>query len=262
MRSRSRAIALRACLRGVCPRRARPRVGLTPLGWAAGCRVDAATLALLGAGQGRARRADGPHPADQVTLVRATLVGGVAALVAGSFSGPVNVTVLVGMATLVLVLDAVDGQLARRTHTQSALGARFDMEVDAFLILVLSVYVARSLGAWVLLIGLARYFLLAAGYRGRGLRSPTPPRYWAKVVAATQAHRAHGSWPPTCFARSVEIVVTGVGAGPAGRVVRAPGGVARPRGPSGVVRSGPIPRSCHDAGPSGGSAFGPRSRAD
>ena len=36
------------------------------------------------------------------------------------------------------------------------------MEVDAFLILVLSVYVAQSLGAWVLAIGLARYVFVAA----------------------------------------------------------------------------------------------------
>ena len=38
------------------------------------------------------------------------------------------------------------------------------MEVDAFLILVLSVYVARSTGAWVLAIGAARYVFVAAGW--------------------------------------------------------------------------------------------------
>ena len=85
-----------------------------------------------------------------------------------------------------LALDWVDGQVARRTHTESAFGARFDMEVDAFLILVLSVYVARSAGAWVLAIGLARYLLLAAEHVLPWLRRPTPPRYWGKVVAALQ----------------------------------------------------------------------------
>ena len=66
-------------------------------------------------------------------------------------------TLLVSLATVALVLDAVDGWVARRTRTTGMFGARFDAEVDAFLILVLSVYVARSVGAWVLAIGVARY---------------------------------------------------------------------------------------------------------
>ena len=42
------------------------------------------------------------------------------------------------------------------------------METDAFLILVLSVYVVPVAGAWVLLIGLARYLLLLATGSGPG----------------------------------------------------------------------------------------------
>ena len=80
----------------------------------------------------------------------------------------------------------VDGWVARRTGTASTLGARFDGEVDAFLILVLSVYVAPSAGAWVLAIGAARYAFLAAGWLLPWMRAPLPPRYWRKVVAATQ----------------------------------------------------------------------------
>jgi phosphatidylglycerophosphate synthase len=160
-------------------------VGLTPVGWAVGTAFVAMTLGLLAQGLVRGGAA-GPRPADQVTMVRAALVGGVAALVAGSFVRPVNTTVLVAMAAVALVLDTVDGLVARRTHTESVLGARFDMEVDAFLILVLSVEVARSLGAWVLLIGSARYLLLAAGAGWPWLCGETPPRYWNKVVAAIQ----------------------------------------------------------------------------
>ena len=66
------------------------------------------------------------------------------------------------------------------------MGAHFDGEVDAFLILVLSVYVARSAGAWVLAIGAARYAFLAAGWLLPWMREPLPPRYWRKFVAATQ----------------------------------------------------------------------------
>ena len=47
-------------------------------------------------------------------------------------------------------------------------------------------YVARSAGAWVLAIGAARYAFLAAGWLLPWMRAPLPPRYWRKVVAATQ----------------------------------------------------------------------------
>ena len=89
-------------------------------------------------------------PADWVTLARATLAVGVAALVADSFGGSAQVAALVTLAAVALALDFVDGYVARRTGTASTLGARWDGEVDAFLILVLAVYVASSVGAWVL----------------------------------------------------------------------------------------------------------------
>ncbi len=125
-------------------------------------------------------------PADWVTLTRATLAVGVAALVADSFEEAVPVTVLVALSSIALVLDAVDGWVARRSKTASALGAHFDGEVDAFLILVLSVYVARSSGAWVLAIGAARYAFFTAGWLLPWMREQLPPRYWRKVVAAVQ----------------------------------------------------------------------------
>ena len=125
-------------------------------------------------------------PADRVTLVRAGLTAGVAVLVADAFVAPAHRAALVTLAVLALVLDGVDGWVARRTGTVSAFGARFDMEVDAFLILVLSVYVARSAGLWVLAIGLARYAFVAAGRALPWLRRPAPPRYWCKVVAVIQ----------------------------------------------------------------------------
>jgi phosphatidylglycerophosphate synthase len=69
----------------------------------------------------------------------------------------------------------------------SALGAHFDEEVDAFLILVLSVFVAHALGWWVLTIGLAHYAVVVAAWWLPWLRQPMPPRYWNKVVAAIQS---------------------------------------------------------------------------
>ena len=130
-------------------------------------------------------RVDGLGPADWVTLTRATLAVGVAALVVDSFVRAVPVRLLVALAAVALVLDAVDGWVARRTRT-TAVGARLDAEVDAFLILVLSLYAAPVVGAWVLAIGAARYAFGAAGWLKPWLRAPLPPRYWRKVVAATQ----------------------------------------------------------------------------
>ncbi|WP_242665421.1 MULTISPECIES: CDP-alcohol phosphatidyltransferase family protein [unclassified Nocardioides] len=118
------------------------------------------------------------RPADAITLVRAVLAVVVAAI---GPTGPGLALVVVA-----LCLDWVDGQVARRTHTESAFGARFDMETDAFLIAVLSVYVAADLGWWVLLIGAARYLLWLAERVLPWLRRPVPPRYWRKVVAAVQ----------------------------------------------------------------------------
>ena len=160
-------------------------VGLSAAGWLLGAAYAGVTCAALTLAMRRSgARALGP--ANQVTLARATLVGGVAALVASSFSRPVPVAVLVTLAAVALALDAVDGQVARRTNSTSALGARFDMEVDAFLILVLSAYVARPLGAWVLAIGALRYAFVAAAWLLPWLRGTLPHRFTRKVVAATQ----------------------------------------------------------------------------
>jgi phosphatidylglycerophosphate synthase len=159
--------------------------GLGPWGWAVGL-----TCGLLGnlwlvsamARSGRGRLG----PADVVTLARATLACGVAALVADAFTRPTPVTTLVLLSSTALLLDWVDGRVARRTGTVSELGARFDLEVDAFLILVLAVNAARDFGPWVLVIGLASYALLGARRLFPWLDRPAPPRHWCKVVAAVQ----------------------------------------------------------------------------
>jgi phosphatidylglycerophosphate synthase len=124
--------------------------------------------------------------ANGITLVRAVLVCGVAGLVADVLAGGGSRTATVTVAAAALALDGVDGLVARHTGTASELGARFDMEIDAFLILLLSAYAALDLGAWVLAIGLMRYVYVVAGWLWPWLRTPVPPRYWCKVVAAIQ----------------------------------------------------------------------------
>ncbi|NIH80649.1 CDP-alcohol phosphatidyltransferase family protein [Amycolatopsis viridis] len=156
-------------------------VGLTPAGWVAGAGYGGALWVLLTGALRRAGRV-ALGPADRVTLARATLTGGVLALVAAGSSGPVPA----GLATLALALDAVDGRVARRTATVSPLGARFDLEADAVLILVLCVPVAVVLGPWVLLIGAMRYAFVAAGWVLPWLRGPLAPDRARKAVAAAQ----------------------------------------------------------------------------
>jgi len=159
--------------------------GLGAGGWAAGLICAVVVSAALANGLSR-HGCEGLGAADWVTLARASLATGVGALVADSFAHHPPVALLVGISVLALALDCVDGSIARRTGTSATLGAQFDGEVDALLILILSVYVARSAGAWVLTIGAARYLFLAAGWRLSWMRAPLPSRYWRKVVTATQ----------------------------------------------------------------------------
>jgi phosphatidylglycerophosphate synthase len=205
--------------------------GLSPVAWAVGVSCGVISNATLARGL-TYYRADRLTPADWVTLARATLAVGVAALVADSFAEPAPVAILVSLAALALVLDAVDGWVARRTHTTGRLGARFDAEADAFLILVLSVYVARSAGAWVLAIGAARYAFLVAGWLLPWMRHPLPPRYWRKVVCAAQGIAltiaASGTLPPALTGAAL-VVALAVLAESFGRDVRWLWGNRRPQ---------------------------------
>jgi phosphatidylglycerophosphate synthase len=125
-------------------------------------------------------------PANRVTLARAVMVAGTAALVAQATFAEAPRILIVVLSVVALTLDCVDGRVARRTRSITALGAAFDMETDAYLILVLSWYVVPQAGVWVLGIGLARYLLLAAGAALPWLAGAAPSRTWAKVVAAVQ----------------------------------------------------------------------------
>ena len=127
--------------------------------------------------------------ANRVTLGRATLVLPLSAL-AGQ---PILITddmawYIIAVATVTLVLDGVDGWLARRSETASPFGARFDMELDSFLMLVLSILVWRSgkVGAWAILIGLPRYLYVAGGWMWPMLRAELPPSVRRKAVCVAQ----------------------------------------------------------------------------
>ena len=158
---------------------------LPAIGWTAALAYLATSNALLlSAMRRRGTRSLGW--ANVVTATRSAMVAIITGLVAASFVAPIPVPLLIGLVVPALALDAVDGWVARRTGTTTDLGSRFDMEVDAFLLLVLSAFVAPILGIWVLAIGLMRYAFVAAGWMLPWLRLQLPPRYWRKVVTAVQ----------------------------------------------------------------------------
>jgi len=126
--------------------------------------------------------------ANRVTLLRGVLI----ALLAGSMAFPAfmqrHALEMVGLALLALCLDGLDGWVARRTHSATAFGARFDMELDAFFIAVLccALVVLDKLGGWVLLCGALRYGFVAAGLVWHWLQRPLPPSFRRQLVCVWQ----------------------------------------------------------------------------
>ena len=155
--------------------------------------LAAASYAVLGvlllAKLPRGNLGPGLGPANRITLVRATLVLPLAvpALLPGAFT-EAGYWWMVGLSTVALVLDGSDGLVARRSGTESAFGARFDMELDAFLLVVLSALLWRSgkVGSWVLLIGGLRYLFVLGGLLWQPLRGALPESLRRKTVCVVQ----------------------------------------------------------------------------
>jgi phosphatidylglycerophosphate synthase len=149
-----------------------------------------------------AARAD-HHPfprfgaANSLTVLRVALVAGVAGLIG---EPPSNGAASLAVAAVVIVaaLDGVDGWLARRAGQASAFGARFDMETDAALILILSllVWLHGKAGAWVLACGLMRYGFVASGWVLPWMAGPLRSTIRGKAVAIAQLVGLGGALSP------------------------------------------------------------------
>jgi phosphatidylglycerophosphate synthase len=164
------------------------------LGLAWGFVAQVTALYLVGAflilrGVPGALPGPGAGAANRVTLARALLVLPVAALALQSgVAEPALRETAVFLAGIALILDGVDGWVARKTGTGTPFGARFDMETDALLILALSVLAWRGgpVGPWILGIGALRYLFVAAGRIWPALQRELPPSHRRKVVCVVQ----------------------------------------------------------------------------
>ena len=140
-----------------------------------------ATTPLPRAGMGAGNR---------VTLARLVLV----CLVGSAIAAPAEalgdriIWVLVPIATLAALLDALDGSIARATGSVSAFGARLDMEADALFVLILSVLLWRldKTGAWIIAIGAMRYGFLAAMLVLPKLRGGLPASRRRQAICVVQ----------------------------------------------------------------------------
>ena len=126
--------------------------------------------------------------ANRITLGRGLLVAVLAGATAGFPTLAPHAGVLALVALVALALDGVDGWAARRWHCASEFGARFDMELDAFLMLVLCalLWVLDKAGMWVFAIGGMRYLFVVATRVWPWLAAPLPPSQRRKVVCVWQ----------------------------------------------------------------------------
>jgi phosphatidylglycerophosphate synthase len=132
--------------------------------------------------------------ANLVTTVRAAMTCLLAGLLADVASVPPGALAafawgVAGLSALSLALDGLDGLLARRLGLCSAFGARYDMEVDALLILLMSLaaWSFDKAGAWVILSGALRYLFVAASWVWPVLGEALPPSNRRKLICVVQA---------------------------------------------------------------------------
>lgn len=126
--------------------------------------------------------------ADRVTLLRGVLTGACATIVVFSYAEvlPLRSWPLLAVALPAVLLDAVDGWMARRSNNASPAGGRLDMETDAILLMILSVPLAWSVGPWVLGIGAMRYLFVAAAWLRPALGQQLAFSQFRRIVAGTQ----------------------------------------------------------------------------
>ena len=111
-----------------------------------------------------------PHlrfgPANRLSLLRGVIIAVLAGFAWNTPATPTVEWVVCILAISTLILDGLDGAVARRSGIISTLGARLDCELDGLLTLVLSIIVYSSgrVDAFILLAGSMHYLFFAARF--------------------------------------------------------------------------------------------------
>jgi phosphatidylglycerophosphate synthase len=149
-----------------------------------------------------------------VTLFRAGLGASLIAPLLTGASDPVTAWSVVVVAVIALSLDGLDGWLARRSGLVSGFGARFDMEVDAALALLLSLHALKDglVGPVVLVLGVMRYLFVAASWALPWMAAPLPDSFGRKVVCVIQIAALIALQLPLLTALPAQIIVLGASA--------------------------------------------------
>jgi phosphatidylglycerophosphate synthase len=132
--------------------------------------------------------------ANVITLVRLIITSLLAGLAVELFMSQGRMTFnsawyFFAAAVVGLVLDGLDGPVARREELTSRFGSRFDMEADALQSFVLSVvaFVLAKAGWWILIGGLLRYLFVAVSVVWPTLAGALPPSWRRKTISAIQS---------------------------------------------------------------------------
>ena len=127
-------------------------------------------------------------PADRVTMGRGLLVMLLIGLLPAAGGLREEPVLPFALALTAVLLDGLDGFVARRLHCVTQAGARFDMELDAVLLLVLCLWLVQLglAGPWVLGIGAWRYVFVLAGRLRPQLRRPLAPSQRRRVICGIQ----------------------------------------------------------------------------
>lgn len=161
-----------------------------PVAVGAGLGMAALVLMLMWATGGRTFGHQRLGACNAVTYLRGSLTCLLVVPLAApaTLADPAVAWTILGIGAAALALDGVDGWLARRDRLESAFGARFDVEVDSALALVLAIlaWVGGAAGPLVLFLGVARYLFVVASLLVPWLARPLPESFARKAVCVVQ----------------------------------------------------------------------------
>tara|TARA_B100000029_G_scaffold282755_1_gene276643 strand:+ start:2055 stop:2762 length:708 start_codon:yes stop_codon:yes gene_type:complete len=127
--------------------------------------------------------------ANRITLLRTTLIVPIAAMI--TIPVTLNTTGawwIITISAIALMLDGLDGRVSRIKQCETTFGAKFDMELDAFFLFILSVLVWQSgkIGVWITAIGIIRYAFVISTLLAPWLGQTLPESFRRKLICAIQ----------------------------------------------------------------------------